>query len=237
MTENPNNFDFTKYTYIECHLMGATVLHEHPFGDLPCTYLGTGLEKEYEPLHMKWVDPYYFNVGSYYPNDWIQKMRSLKGELTEDVILELLGYVNWRPRSMGAYFAMVAEMPHLLDVIGVHLLKSEVCIVAKTYLIAIAYFNSPWGMHYLQRYLDHYLTQYHLAFDQFEAMETLCYLDHINGTKYMVKYEEQWTEFVIHQPHCKRIIGHKRVESEVLLMKKINKKTTLTRIKEWVWFN
>jgi hypothetical protein len=53
MTENPNNFDLTKYTYIECHLMGATVLHEHPFGDLTCTYLGTGLEKEYEPFYMK----------------------------------------------------------------------------------------------------------------------------------------------------------------------------------------
>jgi hypothetical protein len=186
---------------------------------------------------MKWVEPYYLNVGSEYPDDWIRKLRALKNEITEDVIVKLLGHVNWRPRSMGAYFAMVAEMPQLLDVIGVHLLKSEVCLAAKTYLIAIAYFNSPWGMNYLQRYLDHYIQQYHLVFDQFEAMETLCYLDHINGTNYMAKYEDRWTEFVIHQPHCKKSIGYKRVEFEVLLMKKINKKTPLARIKEWIWLN
>jgi len=237
MTGNPNNFDFSKYTYIQCHLMGATVLHDHPFGELPCTYLGTGLEKEFEAFHMKWVEPYYLNVGSEYPDDWIRKMRALKNEITEDVILKLLGHVNWRPRSMGAYFAMVAEMPQLLDVIGVHLLKSEVCLVAKTYLIAIAYFNSPWGLNYLQRYLDHYIQQYHLVFDQFEAMETLCYLDHINGTNYMAKYEDRWAEFVIHQPHCKNNIGYKRVEFEVLLMKKINKKTPLARIKKWIRLN
>jgi hypothetical protein len=237
MLRNSNNIDFTQFTYIERHLMGATVLHEHPFGELPTQYIGTGLEKDYEPLHLKWVDEYYLHVGSDYPNDWIQKMRSVKTEIKEDVILELLGHINWRPRTMGAYFAMVADMPHLLEIIGSHLLKSEVCFVAKTYLIAIAYFNTPWGMNYLQRYLDHYLGQYHLVFDQREAMETLCYLDQINGTKYLIKYQERWAEFIIHQPHCQKEIGYRRVESEVQIIRKINKKRPLAMFKEWFWLS
>ena len=50
MTENPNNFDFTKYTNIQDHLLGTAVLHDHHFGELPYTYLGTCLEKDAQQI-------------------------------------------------------------------------------------------------------------------------------------------------------------------------------------------
>lgn len=236
MEDNPNNIDLHKYTWLQRHLMGATVLHEHPFGDLP-SHFRVDIENESNVFWAKWIADYYLYITSDYPEDWVLQMRKLKRELNEEVLLELLGHINWRARSVGAYFAMVAEKPEMMDIICVHFIKSEVCIAARSFCVAIAYFNTPWGMFYLRRYLDHYLTKYQLYFDQLLAIQTLLYLDYINGTNYFKGYEERWEEFLIYQPDCKNKLNFQWIEKEVNMMRKINKRGVIMRFREWLFLS
>ena len=69
--------------------MGATVLHEHPFGDLP-SHFRVDIENESNVFWAKWIADYYLCITCDYPEDWVWQMRKLKRELNEEIIIKAL---------------------------------------------------------------------------------------------------------------------------------------------------
>src|SRR4051812_1169568 len=131
------------------HSAGATVKHLSPFDSLP-THKN---EKDLSPEFIKkWVVPYYMEIGSYNNSNRVVQIQEIKPEITKDICLNLLGDFNWRTRLVGAYFAAVKGYKELIDIIGTHLLKSEVCCVGHIYALVLAFFDGEDSMQYLNRY-------------------------------------------------------------------------------------
>jgi hypothetical protein len=174
------------------HSAGATVRHMSPFSGLPSHKNEAELSVEFTK---KWAVPFYMEIGRYEDKTWIEAIKEIKHEITPDVCLLLLGDFNWRTRLVGAYFAAVKGYTDLIDVIGIHLLKSEVCCVGHIYALVLAFFNTQKSTEYLTQYLNYYLTTPHLYFDQKSVMEAILYLDKVNGTSVFSEQLVKWTRF------------------------------------------
>ena len=130
----------------------------------------------------KWVVPFYMIKT----NSVVQSKKNydhIKADLTIDIAKLLLGQFNWRSKIAGAYFAAIEDYSALEEIIGIHLLKSQVCYAGKGYCLALATFNSARSIEYLNKYLTYYLQKTDLVFEQIEAMAALNWLDQLNGTK------------------------------------------------------
>jgi len=147
-----------------------------------------------EAFQLKWVSPYYLKLIKD-GEEWINLMKSLKTEMSEELILKLLGDTGWRSRQTGAYFAAIKNSTQLTDIIGIHLLKSEVCFAGKQYAITLAMFNTEKSIKYLTDYLDFYLHHPELEFDQIEVFEALKYIDQKHQTNYLIKHKDEWNKF------------------------------------------
>jgi hypothetical protein len=101
--------------------------------------------------------------------------------------MKLLTFFNWRPRIVGANFAAIKNAWQHGDHIGRLLLRSDVCLAGTGYALALARFNNEQSIRYLQMYLDHYLGQVNLWFNQGAVMGALAYLDKANGTEIMIR--------------------------------------------------
>jgi hypothetical protein len=156
------------------HSAGAIVRHASIFDNLSSHNNEQSLSADFIK---KWAVPYYMAIGSYADTSWINAIKEIKNEITTDVCLALLGDFNWRTRLVGAYFSAVKGYTEFIDIIGVHLLKSELCCVGHIYALTLAYFNTEKSIQYLNTYLDYYLTRPELHFDQKIVMEAMLFLD------------------------------------------------------------
>jgi uncharacterized protein DUF6000 len=163
-----------------------------------------------------WVIPFYMKLGSdsYAAPDWIKSVEDIKDNITQAVCLSLLGDFNWRSRLVGAYFAAVKGYIDLIEIIGTHLVKSEVCCVGHIYALTLAFFNNEKSAHYLNEYLGYYLKEPALNFDQKRIVEAILYLDKINGTSVFDAYIESWELF---QQERKKITEKSAIEIAKLL--------------------
>lgn len=164
----------------------------HPFEELEAY---NHPEKPDQAFIDKWINPFYMEVNNLKESE-IQKLEKLVPEINDDVILRCLGDYNWRTRKMGAYFAAIKNKIEFIDIIGVHLLKSELTYAGNTYALALSAFNNERGNQYLTIYLDYYLKRTDLYFDQSAVITALKYLDEVNCTTHFENYIEAWKEFV-----------------------------------------
>ncbi|WP_298739908.1 DUF6000 family protein [uncultured Chitinophaga sp.] len=72
---------------------------------------------------------------------------------------------------------------------------TEVCCVGHIYALTLAFFNDANSIQYLNRYLDYYLTQPSLYFDQKEVMEAALFLDKLNNTTNFNTHSDKWKAF------------------------------------------
>jgi Family of unknown function (DUF6000) len=173
---------------INLHVAGATVRHSNPFDNLEVYKNSSALDKEFLD---KFVIPYYMNIPAKgRDKKGIGDLGKVKTEFTADIVKKLLGDFNWRTRQTGAYFAAINEYREFEEIIGLHLLKSEMCYAGTIYALTLGTFNTTAGQEFLFKYLDHYLTTVDLFFDQKEVITTVKYLDEINGTNNFDKYLE-----------------------------------------------
>jgi hypothetical protein len=105
-----------------------------------------------------------------------------------------------RPRLVGACIVALKEIHELTGQVGNLLLRSDVCYAGKGYCLALAKLNTVPSRKFLHDYLDHYLTQNDLWFDQAEAIAAIAYLDQVNGTKDLSLFDERWKAFVQNKP-------------------------------------
>lgn len=150
-----------------------------------------------------WIKPFYM-ADLVTKRDEFGTAYSGVCESVDDLLItQLLTYFNWRPRIVGAYFAAIRNAAQHCDHIGRLLLRSDVCFAGNGYALALARFNTESALSYLRKYLDHYLHQPDLWFDQGDVMGALAYLDATNGTNIMGRYVEQWKRFVENKPNWK----------------------------------
>lgn len=177
---------------IELHVAGATVRHRNPFEDLESYKSEIEIDKEFID---KWVIPFYM-VGLNNTDQFISDFRKVKLDLNIDIAKILFGDFNWRTRIVGAYFSAIKNYVELEDIIGNHLLKSEVCYAGGGYCLALASFNTEKGIEYLKEYLEYYLTRKDLHFDQRIAMSALNWTDKKNGTNEMNSFLPKYQDWV-----------------------------------------
>ncbi len=175
---------------IELHSAGATVRAKTPFHDLPTFSTDFEMTREFVE---KWVAKFYMSSVS--GTEFADAYNEIKNELTEDIVEKLLGDFNWRTRSTGAIFALLKDYRQFEDIIGNHLLKSEVCYAGTTYGLVFAVFNSDKAIYYLKEYLKYYLTRKDLHFDQAIIMRSLFYIDETNGTQHHKELLPLWEEY------------------------------------------
>ena len=182
----------SKKKQIELHTAGATIRYKNPFEELKHYKSELKVDKEFAA---KWIVPFYMwgiNDTEKFLSDYLK----IKPELNINIVKQLLGDFNWRTRITGAYFASIENYAELEEIIGIHLLKSQVCYAGGGYCLAIATFNTEKSYEYIKKYLDYYLIRKDLHFEQREAMATLKWLDIANGTNEMEKYLSKYTEWV-----------------------------------------
>jgi hypothetical protein len=181
------------------HSAGAMGRQNSPFSDLPSHRNDTDLTGDFIK---KWAVPFYMEIGKYDNEACIEAIKKIKNEITPEVCLLLLGDLNWRTRGVGAYFAAVKGYTDLIDIIGIHLLKSELCCVGHIYTLVLTYFNTPKSIDYLNRFLSYYLTAANLHQDPKIVIEAILYQDKINGTN---NYNEQYNKWKLFEEKEKPI--------------------------------
>lgn len=127
--------------------------------------------------------------------EFAEKYRAVHDKITIDLVKDLLAESNWRPRLVAAMFAATKNYGLLEIPIGYLLLRSDMCYAGKKYCLALATFNTPESVEFLRCYLDYYLKQKNLWYDQGEAMGAIAYLDQQNGTNVLAQFLPAWEEF------------------------------------------
>lgn len=178
-------------TAIELHSAGATIIHKTPFDHLESYENANEITQSFSD---EWVVPFYFELYNS-SDDWIIKMAGLIEKITDEIILKNLGDFNWRTRSTGAYFCTITGKSKFIDIIGTHLLKSEVCYAGSHYALALCSFNNKKSRYYLNTYLNYYLNQVDLEFDQSFIISVIKYLDELNDTNDLEKHKNAWHIF------------------------------------------
>ncbi|MAX79851.1 MAG: hypothetical protein CL843_06725 [Crocinitomicaceae bacterium] len=177
---------------LKLHLAGATVRHKGKFDSLISYSNDKEITQEFID---KWTAPFYFNLHKT-DGEWINLIIGLKSEITDDIILTNLGDFNWRTRQTGAFFAAIMDKKEFTEIIGTHLIKSEVCYAGSEYAKVLASFNTEESISYLEQYLDYYLLQKDLYFDQRQVMEALKFTDLVNNTNRIDRHLDNWRGFI-----------------------------------------
>ncbi|OXA81091.1 hypothetical protein SAMN05444397_109199 [Flavobacterium aquidurense] len=202
---------------IRLHSLGATVRHKSTFENL----ISFKNEEELTPEFIKeWAVPFYMNLEET-NQEWFELLLDAKKKITKEDVIKLLGDLNWRTRQTGAFFAIINNYSDLIDIIGIHFLKSEVCYAGRIYAYMFASLNNKKATEYLDDYLAYYLSKSELWFDQSEAMEALAYLDKINNSKLIDKHKTNWLNFIQNKPNWKAEINTEYLENYIRFINKV----------------
>lgn len=181
---------------LSLHVAGATVRHKGLFSDLKVLENNEPLDNK---LLAKYVAPFY--LGSKDTDGFREKFLELRNSIDTGLVSKLLGDFNWRPRSVGAYFAALGSMNEHEENIGNLLLRSDACYAGHDYCLALTSFSSPAAINYLEQYLGYYLEQPDLWFDQSSAMAALSYIGTNKGEDLIAPYMGSWDKFIANKPN------------------------------------
>jgi hypothetical protein len=171
------------------HTVGATVRHRNPFEQLEVPRNSEPLDKA---LIDRFVVPFYMSSLSNLEDDGIRAFAIASKEINLGIVKTLLGEFDWRPRITAAYFAAINNYKELDGLVGRHLLKSDVAYAGAGYCLALAAFDTSDAKQYLTTYLEYYLQQTELWFDQGEAF---CALEMLDQPATDV-FKNKWKQFV-----------------------------------------
>jgi hypothetical protein len=200
---------------LERHVAGATVTHNSPFASLQ---VPVNVELLPENIRETWVRPLYFGLRQPHVKEFVAKHLHL---VSDELISQLLASIDWRPRTAGAFLAALSNRQAFTTQIGRLLLRSDVCFAGSVYCIALAQFNSPESIRFLDEYLTHYLTRHDLWFDQGDAMGALAYLDRSNGTANIARHMDAWSKFVENKSNWNLTENVARFEESMAILHEI----------------
>ena len=204
---------------LELHVAGATIRHKNPFEALESHQ---NVEKIDPEFIKKWVRPFYFELNRE-DDEWIEMMAKLLPEISDEVILKNLGDFNWRTRQTGSFFASLKNEKEFTEIIGTHLLKSEVCYAGREYAVTLSFFNTKESLDYLHQYLDYYLLHPELPFDQSDVISAVKYLDEINHTNHVSKHMKDWQTYIESQRETRNKQRQAYIQSGMITEKDLQK--------------
>jgi hypothetical protein len=201
-------------TDIALHIAGATNRHHNPFESLPTH---RNQEEPSEEFIEKWVMEYYMvSIAGLNDQAFATFVQAAK-DITPDVVRQLLGDFNWRLRIVGAYFASIKGYEEFTDIIGMHLLQSEVCYAGAGYALAFALFRSELAQDYLKAYLDYYLKRPDLWYDQADVLAAL----HLVDPAVAKTYTASWQSYITDKPNHRLESAIDRLKLSVATVKQI----------------
>ncbi|MCX6317117.1 MAG: DUF6000 family protein [Bacteroidetes bacterium] len=162
---------------IAMHTAGATTRHRNPFEQIEVPRNDEEITQEFAD---KWVAPFYLEGLGNLSESAIHSFATAAMEIDVEVVRQLLGYFDWRCRITGAYFTAINQYASLEEIIGNHLLKSEVVYAGSGYCLALASMGTEKAADYLYSYLQYYLTRKDLWYDQGDAF---CALEYISPAR------------------------------------------------------
>jgi hypothetical protein len=181
-------------TEVALHVAGATTRSHTPFEQLAAHRNQAEPSDEFID---KWVMAFYrVSLAKLDDQTFAAFVQAFK-EVTPEVVKQLLGDFDWRPRITGAYFAAIKGYEEFTDIIGVHLLQSEVCYTGAGYALAFALLQSARAQDYLKAYLDYYLKQPDLWYDQADVLAALHLLDPAEAAT----YSASWQAYIVNKPN------------------------------------
>ncbi|NOW95153.1 DUF6000 family protein [Mucilaginibacter sp. SG564] len=184
----------TEKEAIELHVAGAMVRHHNPFEDLT----GPRNEEEFsDDIIDQYVLPFYMTSIANLDQSKLQEFAMTSHTINTKIVALLLGDFNWRTRLCGAFFAAINNYVEFEEIIGNHLLKSEVCYAGDAYCLALAQFDTDSAKNYLITYLNYYLDRKDLWFDQDDAYCALTYLDKNAADA----FNDKWQSFISDKPN------------------------------------
>jgi hypothetical protein len=199
---------------IALHVSGATVRHKNQFEDIEVPRNEEEFTKEFVG---RWVLPFYMNSLSNSDDTTIKAFADTAKEIDKSIVLKLLSDFDWRTRITGALFSAINNYQEFEDIIGRHLLKSEVCYAGSGYCLALATFGTDNAKKYLVAYLAYYLDRKDLWFDQADAFCALEYLD-INAAS---KLMDKWNSFVADKEYWSLEMSRAHLSKCMLTLDKI----------------
>lgn len=206
----------TEADEIALHVSGAIVRHKNPFDEIA---VPRNEEEFTEEFVDKWVVPFYMSSLSNSDDTTIKTFADTAKEIDKHIVLKLLSDFNWRTRITGAFFSAINDYQEFEDIIGRHLLKSEVCYAGSGYCLALATFGTDNAKKYLVTYLDYYLDRKDLWFDQADAFCALEHLDKNSASKLM----DKWNSFVADKEHWNLEKSRVHFSKSMLTIEKIRK--------------
>jgi hypothetical protein len=183
-------------TEVALHVAGATSRSHNPFEQLPAY---RNQEEPSDEFIDKWVMKFYMVSIARLDDQTFAAFVEAAREVTPDIVRQLLGDFDWRPRIVGAYFAAIKGYEELMDIIGVHLLQSEVCYAGAGYALAFAMFQSERAQDYLKAYLEYYLKRPDLWYDQADVLAAL----HPIAPVEAANYTTSWESYTVDKPNHK----------------------------------
>lgn len=181
-------------TEVALHVAGATSRSHNPFEQLTTHRNQEELTEEFDA---KWVMDFYRVSLARLDEQTFGAYAQAAQEITPDIVSQLLGDFNWRLRIVGAYFAAIKGYEEFTDIMGVHLLQSEVCYAGYGYALAFAVFGSERAQDYLKAYLEYYLKRPELWYDQADALAALHLMDSAEAATYLAS----WQSFIVDKPN------------------------------------
>lgn len=191
-----NRFDDKTRESILLHVAGASKQHKSQFSDLKIIENSADLEQAFIT---RYVVPFY--LGRKDSEKFKEGFSAIKGDIDGALVEKLLGDLNWRSRSVGAYFTATHNLVELEQNIGHLLLRSDVCYAGHTYCLALASFATEQSICYLNQYLQYYLEQPDLFYDQQSAMAALAYIGANSGKDLVTPHMESWQRFIANKPN------------------------------------
>ena len=169
----------------------------------------------------KWVKPYYMAIlHANYVNMLPEEERGVFNQdvllaltvIDESVVVKLLNS-HWREQLTGSWFCGVKGWRHFGPQLGQLLVASKTCFAGQGYCFALASFANESSVIYLTKYLDKYLPQLDLYYDQGWAMAALMWVDEKSGTSHSHRFlaaDGLWECFVAAKI---RVAGTWQIES------------------------
>jgi hypothetical protein len=144
----------------------------------------------------QWVAPYYLKIlhGNYCyllkDDEQTFFNRSVKNGLASinyEVVNQLLSG-GWREQITGSWFCGLKNWSQFADIIGTNLVESKMTYAGQGHSFALACFVDDKSVKYLTKYLDTYLPQINLVYDQAWVMTALMWVDEQNDTNHSARY-------------------------------------------------
>jgi hypothetical protein len=155
----------------------------------------------------QWVAPYYLNIlhGNYCfllkHDEQVAFNRSVNNALASinvEVVNRLLSG-GWREQITGSWYCGLKGWSQFTDMIGTKLVESKMTYAGQGHSFALACFANDKSVRYFTEYLDMYLPQINLVYDQAWVMSALMWVDEQNNTDHSVRYLASnglWQEYI-----------------------------------------